>query len=76
MHSPGNAAGLGGVFRFQMVDVCTVGVRKRRALNEENVLSVKLRASRKIIRTSDYRIVDYKHLVVHVVVVADRRVGR
>ena len=55
-----------------MVDVRAVHLRERRAFNEENVLGIKLRAPRKIIRTGDHSIVDHKNFVVHVIVAAGR----
>ena len=53
-----------------------VRLGERRAFDEENVLGIKLRAPRKIIRAGDHSIVDHKNFVVHVIVAPGRRVGR
>jgi len=59
-----------------MIDVCAVRFGQPRALDEENVLSVELRAARKIIGAGDHSIVDHKNFVVHVIVAHSRRVRR
>ena len=70
------AAGSGRVFRFQMIDVRAVGIRERRAFDEENILGVELDAPREVIGASDHSIIDQENFVVHVIVAPGRCVGR
>jgi len=55
-----------------MVDVRAVGIRERRAFDEQNVLRVKLSAPREIIRAGDHCVVDYENFVVHEIVTPGR----
>ena len=64
------------VFRFQMVDVNAVGIRERRAFDEENILGVELSATREVIGAGDHGIIDQENFVVHVIVAPGRCVGR
>ena len=67
---------LASVLLDQVVDVSAVGFGERRTLDEQNVFSVELGASREIIGPGDHGVVDDENFVVHEIVVPSRCVRR